>query len=323
MKAVCVHRHGGPEVLSLESVDLPPPGPDEIRIRNEAIGVNFTDIYFRTAQYAPPTLPFIPGNEGAGIVLAVGEAVRDIKPGDRVGYVSLLGAYAEEHNVPARFVVPLPDAIDFEAGAAMMLKGLTAQYLLHQTVRVRPGDTILVHAAAGGVGLLLVQWAKHLGATVIATAGAVQKAEAVRAAGGDHIILYRKEDFISRVNAITGGRGVDIAYDSVGRDTFLGSLASLRPRGHLVSYGTASGPIEPLDVAALARQGSISVTSPVLFDYLQSRNDILAMSEGLFNAVLSGVVRVPVPTRYPLSHAAEAHTRLEARATTGPSVLIP
>ncbi|RDJ24288.1 quinone oxidoreductase [Bosea caraganae] len=322
MKAIRVHRHGGPEVLTYEDVEIGQPGPGEVRVRNRAVGLNFTDIYFRTGDYAPPALPFIPGNEGAGEVVAVGEGVRDFAPGDRVAYVEMLGSYAEERIVPTRYLVHLPDAIAFETGAAMMLKGLTAQYLLRRTFRVAAGHIILVHAAAGGVGLILTQWAKHLGATVIGTVGSPEKAELARRNGCDHVIDYRKEDFAARVREITGGAGCHVVYDGVGKATFPASLDCLRPLGTFVSFGTASGPIEPFDIMLLMQKGSLFATWQLLFTHLAKREDVLAMSEELFDVVLSGAVKIPVHARLPLAEAAEAHRRLAARQTTGATVLL-
>ncbi len=321
MKAIRVHRHGGPEVLSHEEVGIGRPGPGEVLVRNRAVGLNFVDTYFRSGAYAPPGLPFIPGNEGAGEVLEVGPGVTGFAPGDRVAYVETLGAYAEQRIVPAHFLVPLPDAIDFETGAAMMLKGLTAQYLLRRTFRVGPGHTILVHAAAGGVGLILTQWAKHLGATVIGTVGSPEKAALAREAGADHAIGY--EGFVARMREITGGRGADVVYDGIGQATFEGSLDSLRPFGTFVSFGSASGPIPPFDITLLMRKGSLFATWQLLFEHLKKREDVLAMSRELFDVVASGAVTVPVHARLPLAEAAEAHRRLEARETTGATVLLP
>jgi NADPH2:quinone reductase len=288
MKAIRVHRHGGPDVLAYEDVDIGQPGPGEVRVRNRAIGLNFVDVYFRTGEYEPPGLPFTPGNEGAGEVVAVGEGVGDFAPGDRVAYVETLGAYAEERIVAAHFLVHLPGAIDFETGAAMMLKGLTAQYLLRRTFRVEAGHTILAHAAAGGVGLILTQWAKHLGATVIGTVGSPEKAELARKNGCDHVIEYRKEDFAARV-----------------------------------SFGSASGPIEAFDIMLLMKKGSLFATWQLLFAHLARREDVLANSEDLFHVVSSGAVKIPLHARMPLAEVAEAHRRLEARQTTGATVLLP
>ena len=323
MKAIRVHRHGGPDVLTYEDVDIGAPGPGEVRVRNRAIGLNFVDIYFRTGAYAPPNLPFTPGNEGAGEVVSVGEGVSDFAPGDRVAYVGTLGAYAQERIVPVHFLVHLPDTIDFETAAAMMLKGLTAQSLLRRAFRVEAGHTILVHAAAGGVGLILTQWAKHLGATVIGTVGSPEKAALARQNGCDHVIDYRAEDFAPRVRAITDGEGCHVVYDGVGQATFLGSLDCLRPFGYFVSYGSASGPIEPFDIMLLMEKGSLFATWQLLFTHLARREDVLAMSEELFQLVASGAVKIPVHARLPLADAAEAHRRLEGRRTTGATVLLP
>lgn len=323
MQAIRVHRHGGPEVMTLDDVAAGPPRAGEVRVRHRAIGVNFVDTYFRSGAYAPPALPFIPGNEAAGEVLEVGAGVEDLAPGDRVAYVAVLGAYAEARNVDARLVVRLPDAIGFEQAATMMLKGLTAHYLLHRTFSVGAGHTVLIHAAAGGLGLILTQWARHLGARVIGTVGSAAKARLVQARGADHVIDYEREDFAARIREITGGRGVDVVYDGVGRKTFAGSLASLRPLGLLVSHGAASGPVEPFDIALLMQKGSLYATSPQLFTHLENREDVVAMSRDLFDVVASGAVRMTTEANLPLSEAAEAHRLLEGRATSGAMVLIP
>jgi len=310
-------------VLTYEDVAIGPPGPGEIRVRNRAIGLNFVDIYFRNGAYAPPKLPFIPGNEGAGEVVAVGEGVREFAPGDRVAYVETLGSYAQERILPAHFAVHLPSSIDFETGAAMMLKGLTAQYLLRRTFRVERGHVVLVHAAAGGVGLILTQWAKHLGATVIGTVGSPEKAELALENGCDYVIDYRKEDFAARVKEITRGEGCHVVYDGVGKATFPASLDCLRPFGYFVSYGSASGAIEPFDIMLLMQKGSLFATWQLLFTHLAKREDVIAMSKELFDVVASGAVTIPVHTRLPLSNVAEAHRRLEGRETTGATVLLP
>ncbi|WP_394846436.1 quinone oxidoreductase [Pendulispora brunnea] len=323
MKGIRVHRHGGPDVLAYEDVEVGAPGPGEVRVRNHAIGVNFVDVYFRTGEYAPPRLPFTPGNEGAGEVVEVGAGVTDFAPGDRVAYVETLGSYAEERIVPAHFLVHLPAAIDFETGAAMMLKGLTAQYLLRRTFGVEAGHTVLVHAAAGGVGLIVTQWAKHLGARVIATVGSPEKAELVRRNGADHVIEYSTENFVERVKEITNGEGAHVVYDGIGKATFPASLDALRPLGTFVSFGSASGPIEPFDITLLAKKGSLFATWPILFTHLARREDVLAMSEDLFRVVSSGAVKIAVHGRVPLSQVAEAHRRLEARKSTGATVLLP
>lgn len=323
VKAIRVHRHGGPEVLTYEDVAIGAPGPGEIRVRNRAIGLNFVDIYFRSGAYAPRSLPFIPGNEGAGEVVAVGEGVREFAVGDRVAYVETLGSYAEERIVPTHFAVQLPGAIDFETGAAMMLKGLTAQYLLRRTFRVERGHTILVHAAAGGVGLILAQWAKHLGATVIGTVGSPEKARLAFENGCDYVINYRTEDFAARVKEITHGEGCHVVYDGVGKATFPTSLDCLRPFGHFVSFGSASGAIEPFDIMLLMQKGSLFATWQMLFHHLAKRDDVIAMSRDLFDVVARGAVKIPVHTRLPLANVADAHRRLEGRETTGATVLLP
>lgn len=323
VKAIRVHHHGDPAVLSYEDVRINQPGRGEVQVRNRAIGLNFVDTYFRTGEYTPPSLPFTPGNEGAGEVIAVGEGVEGFVPGDRVAYVMTLGAYAEESIVPAHFLVHLPGAIDFETGAAMMLKGLTAQSLLRRAFRVQAGHTVLIHAAAGAVGLILTQWAKHLGARVIGTVGSPEKAELARKNGCDHVIDYRQEDFAARVKEITQGEGCHVVYDGIGKATFEGSLDSLRPLGYFVSFGSASGAIEPFDIMLLMKKGSLFATWQLLFTHLEKREDVLAMSEELFQVVSSGAVKIPIHTRLPLSEAAEAHRRLEGRETTGATILLP
>jgi NADPH2:quinone reductase len=324
--AIRFSAHGGPEVLRWEALELPDPGPGEIRIRHHAIGVNFIDTYHRTGLY-PVSLPSGLGQEGAGVVEAVGPGVTEFRPGDRVVYcggsLSPVGAYSEVRNFPAERAVRLPDDISFETAAAVMLKGLTAQFLVRRTHRVQPGDTLLIHAAAGGVGQLLVQWAKRLGATVIATAGSDEKAELVRAHGADHVIVYTRENFTERTRALTGGRGVDVVYDSVGRATFLGSLDSLRPLGLMVSFGNASGKVEPFDIGLLAQKGSLYLTRPTVFTYIARREDLLAMTEELFAALREGWLEVEIGQRFPLSQAAEAHRALESRRTIGATLLLP
>jgi NADPH2:quinone reductase len=323
MKAIRVHHHGGPDVLTYEDVYIGHPGPGTVRVRNRAIGLNFVDIYFRTGEYEPPSLPFTPGNEGAGEVVAVGEGVDDFVPGDRVAYVQTLGAYAEESIVPAHFLVRLPASIDFDTGAAMMLKGLTAQYLLRRTFRVGPAHSILIHAAAGGVGLILTQWAKHLGATVIGTVGSPEKADLARKNGCDQVIEYRNEDFAACVKEMTNGEGCHVVYDGVGKATFPASLDCLRRFGYFVSFGSASGPMPPFDITLLMKKGSLFATWQLLFDHLVERENVLAMSEELFHVVSSGAVKIPVHSRVPLAEVAEAHRQLESRQTTGATVLVP
>jgi NADPH2:quinone reductase len=321
-RAVFVHQHGGPEVLRLEDRELPPPGPGEVRLRHRAIGLNFIDVYQRSGLYKVP-LPFVAGNEAAGDVVAVGEGVTDFEVGDRVSYQNPVGAYAEERNIPAGRLVHVPDGIDYEVAAAVTLKGVTAYYLLHETWKVKPGDTVLVHAAAGGVGSLLVPWAKHLGATVIGTAGSQRKLEQAKALGADHVIDYTTEDFAKRVRELTGGRGVDVVYDGVGRATFEGSLDSLRPRGLLVSYGNASGPVTIPSLTVLSEKGSLYVTRPSTGTYMATTEQLRTAAAAVFDAVAKGVLEVKVNQRYALADAAEAHRALEARQTTGSTVLLP
>ncbi|MBX6373157.1 MAG: quinone oxidoreductase [Acetobacteraceae bacterium] len=320
--AIRIHEHGGPDKLVWEEVPLPDPRPGEVRVRQQAVGLNFIDVYFRTGLYKVPSLPVTIGMEGAGVVDAVGEGVTDVKVGDRVAYAGALGAYAEVRCLPADRVVKLPDDISFTQAAAMMLQGMTAQYLLRRTYKVQPGDTILVHAAAGGVGLILCQWAKHLGATVIGVVSTPEKAELAKANGADHIILT-SENLPQRVKEITNGAMVPVVYDSVGRDTFLASLDCLRPLGLMVSYGNASGPVSVPDLGVLAAKGSLYVTRPSLNTYTASRADLLATANELFHVVRTGAVKIRVNQTFPLKDAAAAHAALEARKTTGSTVLLP
>jgi NADPH:quinone reductase len=322
-KAIRVHAHGGPEVLSYEDVPVPPPGAGEVLVRHHAIGVNFIDVYYRSGFYAAPTFPFTPGNEGSGEVMEVGSGVTEFRPGDRVAYVAGLGSYAAERLVEARSLVKLPDAVDHGTAAAMMLKGLTAQYLLRRTFPVKPGQTILFHAAAGGVGLIACQWAKHLGCTVIGTVGSREKETIARRNGCDHVILYNEEDFVARVKEITCGELCDVVYDSIGKATFPGSLDCLKPFGMFVSFGAASGPIDAFSIGLLAQKGSLYATRPTIFTHIAKREVLNAMSADLFAVVEAGHVRVPVHSRLSLGEAAEAHRALEARATTGATVLVP
>src|SRR4051812_24302222 len=323
VKAIQVQEYGGPEVLSYTDVELPPPGPGEVRLRHTAIGVNFIDVYFRSGQYKAPALPFTPGNEGAGVVVAVGEGVTGFAPGERVAYAGALGGYAEERNIPAQFLVKLTDGISDETAAAMMLKGLTAQYLLRRTYRVEPGFTVLFHAAAGGVGLIACQWAKHLGCTVIGTVGSQEKADLARQNGCDHVILYREEDFAARVKELTGGQGCEVVYDGVGKDTFPASLDCLKPFGMFVSFGSSSGPIAAFDMSVLAQKGSLYATRPTLFTHIGRRETLDAMAADLFQVVSSGAVKIPVHHRAKLSEAADVHRALEGRQTTGATVMTP
>jgi NADPH:quinone reductase len=323
--AIRVHQPGGLEALVWEEVTLPSPGPGEALIRHTAIGVNLIDIYHRTSvtgQYAIPR-PAVLGVEGAGIVEAVGPDVNGVAPGDRVAYWMLVGAYAEKRIVPAHRLVKLPDTVSDEVAAAAMVKGTTAQYLLHRVYPVKAGDTLLVHAAAGGVGQLLCQWAKALGATVIGTVGSPEKLAIAQNSGCDHVILYRNENFVARVAEITGGRGVDVVYDSVGQDTFMSSLDCLKPFGMMVNFGQASGPVPPLDISVLAQKGSLFLAKPTLATVTRTREDIEALANGLFEALASGLIRIDVARRAPLADAASVHRDLEARRTTGSIVLIP
>lgn len=322
--AIRIHEHGGPEVMQWESVEVGEPGPGEIRLRHTAAGLNFIDVYFRTGLYPVPSLPCILGKEGAGVVEAVGEGVTDLEVGDRVAYVNApLGSYAEERLYPAEHAVPLPDGIDDRTAAAIMLKGMTAQYLLHQTRPVKAGETILFHAVAGGVGLIACQWAKHIGATVIGTVGSREKAELARAHGCDHPIVYTEEDFVERVHEITGGKGVPVVYDSVGQATFMRSLDCLQPRGHIVSFGQSSGSVEPLDIGILAQKGSLTLTRPSLFHYTETRDDLMRCAGAVFDVVASGAVRIEIGQTFPLADAARAHRALENRETRGATVLLP
>ncbi|MGE0230708.1 MAG: quinone oxidoreductase [Flavobacteriaceae bacterium] len=323
IRAVRVHKTGGPEVLTLEDVEIGEPGAGEIRIRHAAIGLNFIDIYFRTGLYAAPQFPFTPGNEGAGIVSAVGSGVDHLKVGDRVAYAATLGSYAQERIIAADRAVILPESISDTVAASVMLKGMTARFLLRRTFKVEPGHTILFHAAAGGVGQIAVQWAKHLGATVIGTAGGAEKCALAKSLGCDHVIDYRAESFVDRVREITGGKGVSVVYDSVGKDTFPGSLDCLEPRGLWVSFGNASGAVENFSIGILSQKGSLYATRPILFHHIAKRADLEASANDLF-AVLAGKhVKVPEPRTYALAEVADAHRDMEGRRTTGASVLIP
>ncbi len=322
-KAIRFHQTGGPEVMKWEEVAVGRPGPGEIRVRNTAVGLNYIDVYHRAGVYPLSGFPLVLGREGAGVVEEAGAGVTHLQPGDRVGYVDPLGSYAEARLMPADRAVKLPDGISEKVAAASMLKGITAQYLLRSTYRVQPGETILVHAAAGGVGLILCQWAKHLGATVIGTVGSEAKAALARQHACDHAIVYTKEDFVERVKQITYGAGVPVVYDSVGKDTFNGSLDCLRPLGMLVSYGQASGKIPPFDVGVLQAKGSLFLTRPTMVHYVAKNEDLYSRSAELFAVLQSGQVRIAISQEYPLKDAAQAHRDLEARKTTGSTVLIP
>jgi NADPH2:quinone reductase len=322
-KAIKIHETGGPEVLQWEEYDPGRPGLGEVLLRHEAVGLNFIDVYHRTGLYPLPSLPAVPGMEGAGIVETLGEGVSEVAVGDRVAYAGLPpGAYAEVRLMPAHRLVNLPESISTHQGAAMMLQGMTARYLLHGCYGVRAGDTILIHAAAGGVGLIVCQWAKYLGATVIGTVGSAEKAELVRTHGCDHTILYTEEDFVGRVKDITQGKGACVVYDSVGQTTFMQSLDCLRPLGTMVSFGQSSGSVPPLDIGILSAKGSLFLTRPSLMAYTAERKDLLAHAQDLFEVVEKGVVKIEINQTYPLAEAAQAHRDLESRKTTGSTVMI-
>ncbi|MFV1960037.1 MAG: quinone oxidoreductase [Planctomycetota bacterium] len=324
MHAIRIHDTGGADVLRYEEILLPAPGRGEVRVRHEAAGVNYIDIYHRAGLYPLPGLPSGLGVEAAGVVETVGEGVTSVAEGDRVAYVtSLPGCYAEARNVSADLLLRLPEGIGTETAAAVMLKGLTAEYLIRRAFRVEPGMTVLFHAAAGGVGLIACQWLAHLGATVIGTVGSEEKARTARAHGCAHPIVYTEEDFVGRVGELTGGQGVPVVYDSVGRATFERSLDCLARRGTLVAFGNASGTPDPLDALVLAQKGSLYLTRPSLFDYIASREDLEASAEALFAAVASGIVRPAIHHRRPLAEAAQAHRDLETRRTTGSTILVP
>lgn len=321
--AIRIHQAGGPEVLRWEEVVVPAPAAGEATIRHAAVGLNFIDVYHRTGLY-PQIMPARLGLEGAGVVEALGDGVTDLQVGDRVAYAGgPVGAYAEVRNIPAHRLLKLPDTISFETAAAMMLQGLTAAYLLRKTYRVQPGDAVLIHAAAGGVGMIACQWAKALGATVIGTVGSAAKGELAKAHGCDHVIDYSSENFSQRVREITGGEGVAVVYDGVGKDSFSGSLDSLRTMGMMVAYGNASGPVPPLDLLLLSQKGSLFVTRPTLMNYTAKRADLEALGAELFAMVGSGRVRIEVNQRYALKDAELAHRDLEARRTTGSTILLP
>lgn len=321
-KAIRIHEHGGPEVMKYEEVSVGDPGPGEVRLRQSAVGLNFIDVYHRTGLY-PLELPSTLGLEAAGTIDAVGEGVTAFKPGDRVAYgAGPIGSYTDLRNIPAGRVVALPDSISDRQAAAMMLQGMTVEYLIRRTYEVKPGDTVLFHAAAGGVGLIACQWLKQLGATVIGTVGSEEKAELAKSQGCDHIILYKQEDIAARVRDITDGKGVPVVYDSVGKDTFEASLDSLAPRGFLVSFGNASGPVPPFNPGILAQKGSLYFTRPTLMTYVANDQDLANSAKSLFDAVSKGLT-ISVNQTYALSEAQQAHRDLESRKTTGSTVLIP
>jgi NADPH2:quinone reductase len=321
-KAIRIHKYGGPEVLQWEEVTVGEPGPGEARVRHHAVGLNYTDVYHRMGLY-PLSLPSGLGLEAAGVVEAVGTGVTGVKPGDRVAYANPpIGAYAEVRNMPAHRLVNLPESISFEQGAAMMLQGMTVQYLIKSTYKVRAGDTVLWHAAAGGVGLIACQWLAALGVTMIGTVGSEEKAKLAKAHGCHHVINYSRENFLERVKEITQGQGVPVVYDSVGKDTFDQSIECLRPFGMMVSFGNASGAVPPIDFGKVLK-GSLFLTRPSLMPYTAKREDLVASANDLFDVVLSGKVKIDVNQRYPLSEAAQAQRDLEARKTTGSTILLP
>ena len=321
-KAIRIHTNGGPEVMKYEDVPTPEPGPGEALIKHGAVGLNYIDVYFRTGLYKAPSMPLIIGQEGAGTVTAVGAGVILVKPGDRVAYAGPIGGYATDRVLPADRLVKLPDAISFETGAAMMLQGMTAQYLLRRTYDVQSGQTIVVHAAAGGVGLILCQWAKHLGVTVIGVVSSEEKAALARANGAAHTVIGTAS-LVAEVKKITGGAMVPVVYDSVGKDSWNASLDCLSPLGLMVSYGNASGPVPPFDLGVLSAKGSLYLTRPTLATYTAKRTDLEHVAGDLFSVVSSGAVKIQVTQTFPLADAAKAHIALESRKTTGSTVLIP
>jgi len=322
-KAIKMMEVGGPEVLKWVDIEVGEPGPQDVRIRHEAIGLNFIDVYFRKGVYPQP-LPGWLGMEASGVIESVGSEVKHLKVGDRVAYAGKpAGAYSQVRVMPADIVVKLPDAISFEMGAAMMLQGLTVQYLLTDSYQVKPGDTVLFHAAAGGVGLIAMQWLKLLGANVIGTVGSEEKAELAKSYGCDHTILYKKEDFVKRTRELTNGRGVNVVYDSIGKDTFMQSLDCIMPRGMMVTYGNASGSVPPIDVGILGGKGSLKLTRPTVMTYAHDRSLLEPMAADLFDKVLSGKIKIEINQKYQLENAAQAHRDLEDRKTTGSTILLP
>jgi NADPH2:quinone reductase len=321
--AIRVHKHGGPEVMQWDEVAVGTPGQGQLKLKQHAIGLNFIDVYMRSGLYPQPTMPFVLGMEGAGEVTAVGPGVTEFKAGDRVAYASPVGSYATERLVPAERMVKVPEGIDDKTAAGMMLQGMTVRYLLRKTYKVVPGTTMLFHAAAGGIGLIACQWAKHLGATLIGTAGTDEKCELAKVHGAAQCINYQKENFVERVKQITGGKGVDVVYDSIGKDTFPASLDCLKPLGLFVTFGNASGPIEGMNPGILGAKGSLYLTRPTLNTYTASRADLVETANDLFDVVKKGVVKIKVNHTYPLKEAGQAHRDLESRKTTGSVVLMP
>jgi NADPH2:quinone reductase len=321
--AIRVHAYGGPEVLKWEEVEVGAPGAGQVRLKQEAVGLNYIDVYVRTGFYQQPSLPFIPGMEAAGIVTAVGGGVSEVKIGDRVAYAGPIGAYAQERLIAADRVVKIPEGISTEEAAAMMLQGMTAEYLLRRTYRVGPETTLLFHAAAGGVGLIACQWARSLGATVIGTVGSAEKAKLALQNGATHVVNYHEEDFVARVKELTKGKGVDVVYDSIGKDTFPGSLDCIRPLGLWVSFGQASGPVPEFKITLLSQKGSLFATRPSIGHYTATREALVASANELFEVVMSGKVKIAVNQTYPLAEAARAQRELEQRKTTGSTLLLP
>ena len=322
--AVRVHKYGGPEVLTYEEVEVPAPGPGQVRVKNHACGLNFIDTYFRSGLYPSPTgLPFILGNEAAGEVIAIGPGVTEVKVGDRIGYASTLGSYTAERIIPADRAVKLPEGVSYEQAAGMMLKGMTVAYLLNRTFKLQKGMNVLIHAAAGGIGLIACQWANHIGANVIGTVGSKEKADLAKANGCHHTILYREEDFPAKVKEITGGKLCEVVYDGVGKSTFPASLDCIKPLGMFVSFGNSSGSIEAFSINLLQQKGSLFATRPTLNTYAAKREDLLAIASDLFGVVTSGKVKIPINQKYALKDVQQAHRDLEARKTTGSTILIP
>lgn len=321
--AVRVHAYGGPEVMKHETVEIGDPGPGQVRLKHTAVGVNYIDTYHRTGLYPQPSLPFVPGMEGAGSITAVGPGVTDFAVGDRVAYAQPIGSYATERLAPVDRLVKLPASVSDKTAAAMMLQGMTVQYLIRRTFPVTKDTVLLWHAAAGGVGLIAMQWLKSIGATVIGTAGSAEKCDLAKAAGATHVINYKTEDWVSKVKEITGGRGCDVVYDSVGKDTFPASLDCLRPLGLFVTFGNASGPVPPTEFGILAAKGSLFVTRPTLMTYVARREDLVATANDLFDVVGRGLVKININHEYALADAVKAHTDLEARRTTGSILLLP
>ncbi len=320
--AIRIHEYGGPEVMKWEEVVVAAPGPGEVLLKQTAVGLNYIDVYVRTGAYPQPALPFTPGMEGAGEILAVGAGVDDLKSGDRVAYAGPVGSYAEDRLIAADRIVKIPDTIPDQTAAAMMLQGMTVRYLFRKTFDVKPDTTMLFHAAAGGVGLIACQWAKHIGATLIGTAGTDEKCELAKAYGATHMINYNTEDFVARVKELTDGKGCDVVYDSIGQSTCLGSLDCLKPFGLFVTFGAASGPITDFDVKLLAGKGSLYMTRPTLFTYIAQRSDLLETAGDLIHVVESGAVKLNINQTYDLKDAVTAHRDLEARKTTGSTVLL-